>query len=61
VHHSFPKLIIHDRARDSKHCEQLLRLDASNVVSENLEASLGLGELALSGNGIARKKLQRLL
>jgi len=31
------------------------------VVSENLEASLGLGELVLSENGIARKKLQRLL
>ena len=61
VHHSFPKLIIHARARDSKHCEQLLRLGASNVVSENLEASLGLGELVLSENGISRKKLQRLL
>ena len=60
VHHSFPKLVIHARARDSKHCQQLLRYGARNVVSENLEASLRLGELVLTENGIARKKLQRL-
>ncbi|MBU0500345.1 MAG: monovalent cation:proton antiporter-2 (CPA2) family protein [Gammaproteobacteria bacterium] len=47
LHNSFPKLEILARGHDLNHCRQLMALGAQFTVSENLEASIALAEVAL--------------
>jgi len=61
IRQNYPYLPIHARAHNYSHCEILLRNGANTTVSENLEASLRLSELALIGNGISRLKTSQLL
>jgi len=61
IRQNYPHLPIHARAHNYSHCEILLRNGANTTVSENLEASLRLGELALTGSGISRLKTSQLL
>jgi monovalent cation:proton antiporter-2 (CPA2) family protein len=52
VHRLYPKLPIYARAHSRQRCEQLLKIGASGVVSENLEASLQLARFALTAAGV---------
>jgi Kef-type K+ transport system membrane component KefB len=52
VHRLYPKLPIYARGHSRHRCERLLKIGASGVVSENLEASLQLARFALSAAGV---------
>lgn len=57
----YPHLPIHARAINRSHCETLLLNGANTAVSETLEASLRLAELALIGSGIDQLKTSQIL
>jgi K+:H+ antiporter len=48
----YPDLALHARGHDRQHCDQLLNAGATIAISESLEASLQLGEAALSTMGV---------
>jgi K+:H+ antiporter len=48
----YPDLALHARGHDQQHCDQLLNAGATIAISESLEASLQLGEAALSTMGV---------
>lgn len=48
----YPDLALHARGHDRLHCDQLLKAGATIAISESLEASLQLGEAALSTMGV---------
>jgi CPA2 family monovalent cation:H+ antiporter-2 len=52
VRERWPELSVFARVRDARHAKRLLRLGATRVVPEALEASLQLGEVVLQGVGI---------
>ncbi len=56
----FPHLPIMVRGQDSAHCEALRRSGATTVVSENLEASIRLGERILRERGISPTEARQL-
>lgn len=58
---NYPNLPIHARGRSRSHCESLLLNGANTAVSETLEASLRLAELALTGSGVDLLKISQLL
>lgn len=58
---NYPNLPIHARGRSRSHCESLLHNGANTAVSETLEASLRLAELALTGSGVDLLKISQLL
>ena len=57
----FPHLPIIVRGQDRDHCAALRRCGATTVVSENLEASIRLGEQVLQERGIAANKTRRIV
>ncbi|WP_349432652.1 monovalent cation:proton antiporter-2 (CPA2) family protein [Methylomarinum sp. Ch1-1] len=61
VRQNYPKLPIHVRGRSLSHCEVLLSHGANTAVSETLEASLRLAELALTDSGVDQLKTSQLL
>jgi len=61
IRQHYPKLPIHVRARDRAHCEGLRARGATTTISETLEASLRLGEYALSGSGVPKEKSEQLI
>lgn len=61
MHDQYPHLPIYARGRDSDVCLRLAALGASEVVSENLEASLQLARLALDRCGMDSARRDHLL
>ncbi len=61
LRHRFADLKIIARAHNSDNCLELLQHGANEVVSENMEASIELTELALKANNIDDKDIQQLL
>ena len=61
IRQSYPQLPIHARGRSRSHCETLLANGANTAVSETLEASLRLAELALTDSGIDQIRTSQLL
>ncbi len=61
IRQHYPSLPIHVRARDRAHCENLRARGATTTISETLEASLRLGEHALSGSGVTKEKSQQII
>jgi len=52
VRQFYPEMPIHARARDRKHCAELITQGATTAVSETLETSLRLTEEILLGSGV---------
>ena len=52
VRQYYPEMPIHARARDRKHCAELITQGATTTVSETLETSLRLTEEVLLGSGV---------
>ena len=52
VRQYYPDMPIHARARDRKHCAELITQGATTTVSETLETSLRLTEEVLLGSGV---------
>jgi monovalent cation:proton antiporter-2 (CPA2) family protein len=61
VHRLYPSLPIYARGHSRQRCEQLLKVGASGVASENLEASLQLARFALTAAGVAEERVEREL
>ena len=61
IRQHYPSLPIHVRARDRAHCEDLRARGATTAISETLEASLRLGEYALTGSGVPKKKSEQVI
>ncbi|WP_031433937.1 monovalent cation:proton antiporter-2 (CPA2) family protein [Methylomarinum vadi] len=61
IRQNYPNLPIHARGRSRSHCETLLSHGANTAVSETLEASLRLAELALTDSGVDQVKTSQLL
>ncbi len=61
IRQNYPNLPIHARGRSRSHCETLLFNGANTAVSETLEASLRLAELALTDSGVDQVKTSQLL
>lgn len=61
IRQNYPNLPIHARGRSRSHCEALMQHGANTAVSETLEASLRLAELALTGSGVDLLKISHLL
>lgn len=61
VRQSYPNLPIHARAKDRKHCAELITQGASTAVSETLETSLRLSEEILQGINIEKDDIDRVL
>jgi voltage-gated potassium channel Kch len=61
VHRLYPKLPIFARGHSRQRCERLLKVGASGVVSENLEASLQLARFALTATGVDEELAEREL
>jgi monovalent cation:proton antiporter-2 (CPA2) family protein len=57
----YPALPIFARGHSRSRCRHLLKLGASGVVSENLEASLQLSRFALEAAGIEEERVEQLL
>lgn len=61
IRQHYPSLPIHVRARDRAHCQDLRARGATTTISETLEASLRLGEYALSGSGVPKERSEKLI
>jgi monovalent cation:proton antiporter-2 (CPA2) family protein len=61
VHRLYPALPIYARGHSRQRCEQLHKVGASGVASENLEASLQLARFALAAAGVAEEKVDQQL
>jgi monovalent cation:proton antiporter-2 (CPA2) family protein len=61
IRQHYPSLPIHVRARDRAHCEDLRARGATTAISETLEASLRLGEYALTGSGVPKEKSEQMI
>lgn len=57
----YPKAYILVRGHNAKQCQKLLTLGASEIVSENLEASLQLSRLAMNETGMDDQQFQDVL
>jgi len=57
----YPKIKIYARGHDSTQCRELLRLGASGVISENVEASLELARLILRHTDMSKKEQKAVL
>ena len=58
---AWPLLPVYARARDKAHANRLLKLGATQVVPETLEASLQLGEALLGGIGVPETAARRVV
>lgn len=56
-----PETIIYARGYSMKQCCELRSLGATNVVSENIEASLELARMALMDTGVSKLKQEKIL
>jgi len=56
-----PGIAIHVRGHDRQHCDELLEAGATIAISETLEASLQIGEVALNTMGVSEKKATALI
>lgn len=61
LHKSHPQTALYVRGHSLKQCQQLIRLGATSVVSENVEASLQLTRMALYSIGFSEKKLHSII
>lgn len=61
VRQFYPEMPIHARARDRKHCADLITIGATSAVSETLETSLRLTEEILLGSGVEAEKASRVI
>ncbi len=61
VRQFYPNMPIHARARDRRHCADLITLGASTTVSETLETSLRLTEEVLLGSGVEQEKATHVI
>ncbi len=61
VHQHYPELLIYARAHDHEHCQALLKAGATIAISETMETSLQLGNLALEASGVPEDEIDQLL
>lgn len=61
VRQSYPDMPIHTRARDRKHCADLIVKGATTVISETLETSLRLTEEVLLGSGVCEAEVKSVI
>lgn len=61
VRQFYPNMPVHARARDRRHCAELVTLGASTAVSETLETSLRLTEEVLLGSGVEQDVATRVI
>jgi monovalent cation:proton antiporter-2 (CPA2) family protein len=61
VRQFYPDMPIHARARDRKHCADLITTGATSAVSETLETSLRLTEEILLGSGVEAEVASRVI
>lgn len=61
VRQYYPNLPIHARAKDRRHCAELITQGASTAISETLETSLRLSEEILQGNGVEQEDIERVI
>jgi len=61
VRQFYPEMPVHARARDRRHCAELVTLGASTAVSETLETSLRLTEEVLLGSGVEQEVATRVI
>ncbi|MTI62872.1 monovalent cation:proton antiporter-2 (CPA2) family protein [Methylophaga sp.] len=61
VRQFYPNMPIHARARDRRHCADLITLGATTTVSETLETSLRLTEEVLLGSGVDQDKTRQVI
>jgi len=61
VHQHYPELSIYARAHDHEHCQKLLKAGATIAISETMETSLQLGNLALEASGVPQDEIDQLL
>ena len=61
VRQFYPNLPLHARARDRKHCADLVVAGATTVVSETLETSLRLTEEVLLGSGVSEAEVKTVI
>ena len=57
----YPNLPVHARAKDRRHCADLITQGASTAISETLETSLRLSEEILQGNGVAEEDIESVI
>lgn len=61
VRQFYPSMPIHTRARDRRHCAELVTLGATTTISETLETSLRLTEEVLLGSGVEQDVATRVV
>lgn len=61
VRQHYPYLPIHARAKDRKHCADLITQGASTTISETLETSLRLSEEILRGSDVEQERIDNVL
>lgn len=61
VRQYYPDMPIHTRARDRKHCAELITQGATTTVSETLETSLRLTEEVLLGSGVDEDMVDQVI
>jgi monovalent cation:proton antiporter-2 (CPA2) family protein len=61
VRQYYPNLPIHARAKDRRHCAELITQGASTAISETLETSLRLSEEILQGSGVEQEDIERVI
>jgi voltage-gated potassium channel Kch len=58
---NYPQIAVHVRGHDRQHCNRLLQAGATIAISESLEASLQIGEAALSAVGVVEDDAAALI
>jgi len=61
VRQLYPDMPIHTRARDRRHCANLITIGATSAVSETLETSLRLTEEVLLGSGVEEEVVSMVI
>jgi monovalent cation:proton antiporter-2 (CPA2) family protein len=61
VRQFYPMMPIHTRARDRRHCADLITNGATTTVSETLETSLRLTEEVLLGSGVEQERVDHVI
>jgi monovalent cation:proton antiporter-2 (CPA2) family protein len=61
VRQYYPQLPIHARAKDRRHCADLITQGASTAISETLETSLRLSEEVLQGSGVEQSDIESVI
>lgn len=61
VRQYYPNLPIHARAKDRRHCADLMTQGASTAISETLETSLRLSEIVLEGSGVDEDDIEHVI